>query len=224
MTQFKDKSAKNTENINAGLFTYPSLMAADILLYQTSLVPVGDDQKQHVEVARDIANRFNGIYGDVFTLPEAFIPKEGKRIMSLSDPTRKMSKSDPAGGCIYIMDKPEVILKSFKRAVTDSDAEVRYALGEKPGVTNLINIYAVATGKTPEAIEAEFAGQGYGAFKETVGDAVVELLRPTRERAEALMKDKAYLESVYRKSAEHANRVAQRTLQKVYKKIGFVAK
>jgi len=224
MTQFKDKSARNADNINAGLFTYPALMAADILLYQASLVPVGGDQKQHVELSRDIATRFNGVYGDVFQIPEPFIPKEGKRIMSLSDPTSKMSKSDPAGGCIYIMDKPEVILKSFKRAVTDSDGEIRYAPSEKPGVTNLINIYAVASGKTPEEIEAEFAGQGYGTFKETVGEAVVELLRPIRERAEALMKDKAYLESVYRKSAEHANRVAGRTLQKVYKKVGFVAK
>jgi len=224
MTQFKDKSAKNADNINAGLFTYPALMTADILLYQTSLVPVGDDQRQHVELARDIANRFNGVYGDVFTVPEAFIPKEGARIMSLSEPTKKMSKSDPAGGCIYLMDKPEVILKSFKRAVTDSDGEIRYAPGEKPGVTNLINIYAVATGKTPAEIEAEFAGQGYGVFKQTVGEAVVELLRPFREKAEALLDDKAYLESVYKKSADYANHVASRTLQKVYKKIGFVAK
>jgi len=224
MTQFKDKSAKNADNINAGLFTYPALMTADILLYQAALVPVGDDQRQHLEIARDIATRFNGIYGDVFTLPEAFIPKEGARIMSLSDPTSKMSKSDPAGGCIYIMDKPETILKSFKRAVTDSDGEIRYAPGEKPGVTNLINIYAVATGKTPAQIEAEFAGQGYGMFKETVGEAVVELLRPFREKAEALLADKAYLESVYKSSADHANRIAGRTLQKVYKKIGFVAR
>jgi len=224
MTQFKDKSAKNADNINAGLFTYPALMTADILLYQASLVPVGDDQRQHLEIARDITNRFNGIYGDVFTVPEAFIPKEGARIMSLSNPTNKMSKSDPAGGCVYIMDKPEVILKSFKRAVTDSDGEIRYAPTEKPGVTNLINIYSVATGKTPQEIEAEFAGQGYGVFKETVGEAVVELLRPFREKAEALLSDKAYLESVYKQSAEHANRIAQRTLQKVYKKIGFVAR
>ena len=224
MTQFKDKSARNTDNINAGLFTYPALMAADILLYQAKLVPVGDDQRQHVELARDIATRFNHVHGDVFTLPEAFIQKqtEGARVMSLVDPTRKMSKSEPTGGCIYLMDKPEAILKSFKRAVTDSGGEVRYDLAEKPGVSNLMSIYSVTTGRSFEAIEAEFAGLGYGAFKEAVGESVVELLRPIRERAEALMQDKTYLTEVYTEAANRAARVADKTLRKVHKKIGFV--
>ncbi|MCL2843381.1 MAG: tryptophan--tRNA ligase [Oscillospiraceae bacterium] len=224
MTQFKDKSTRNTDNINAGLFTYPVLMTADILLYQAELVPVGDDQRQHVELARDVANRFNGIYGDVFTLPKSFIPEEGARIMSLADSTRKMSKSEPAGGCIYLMDKPEVILKSFKRAVTDSGGDVRYDQAEKPGVSNLMTIYSVATGKSYDAIEAEFSGLGYGAFKTAVGESVVELFRPIREKAEALLADKAYLVSVYTDAADHAARAANKTLRKVYKKIGFVAK
>ena len=224
MVQFKDKSAKNADNINAGLFTYPTLQAADILLYQTNLVPVGEDQRQHIELARDIANRFNGVYGDVFTLPEASIPKEGAKIMSLSDPTSKMSKSDPAGGCVYLMDPPELIIKAFKRAVTDNDAQVRFYQKEKPGISNLMNIYAVATGQTYAQIEAEFSGKGYGDFKLAVGESVVELLRPFREKAEKLMGDKAYLAEVYSKSADHATRVAAKTLQKVYKKVGFVLK
>jgi len=226
MTQFKDKSARNVDNINAGLFTYPALMAADVLLYQTSLVPVGDDQRQHMELVRDIAIRFNGIHGDVFTLPEAFIPKttEGARVMSLVDPTRKMSKSEPTGGCVYLMDKPETILKSFKRAVTDSGGEVRYDINEKPGVSNLMSIYSTATGKSLAAIEREFDGQGYGAFKEAVGESVVALLAPIRERAEALMKDKTYLTEVYTDAANRAAHVANKTLRKVQKKIGFVAK
>ena len=224
MVQFKDKSAKNADNINAGLFTYPTLQAADILLYQTNLVPVGEDQRQHLELTRDIATRFNGIYGDVFTIPDVSIPKEGAKIMSLADPTSKMSKSDSAGGCIYLMDKPEVILKAFKRAVTDSDSEVRFDPANKPGVSNLMNIYAVATGKSHAEIEAEFSGKGYGDFKVTVGESVVELLRPFREKAELLMTDKAYLTDVYTKSAAHAARVASKTLQKVHKKIGFVAR
>jgi len=226
MTQFKDKSSKNTDNINAGLFTYPVLMTADILLYQANLVPVGEDQRQHVELARDVATRFNGVYGDVFTLPESFIPKttEGARVMSLAEPTRKMSKSEPSGGCVYLMDKPEVIRKSFKRAVTDSGGEVRYDQKEKPGVSNLMSIYSVATGKSFETIEAEFAGQGYGAFKEAVGESVVELFRPIREKAEALMQDKTYLTGIYTDAANHAAYVANKTLRKVYKKIGFVAK
>jgi len=226
MTQFKDKSTRNTDNINAGLFTYPALMAADILLYQANLVPVGDDQRQHIEVCRDIATRFNSVHGDVFTLPEAFIQKqaEGARVMSLIDPTRKMSKSEPTGGCIYLMDKPEVILKSFKRAVTDSGGEVHYDLTEKPGVSNLMSIYSVATGKNFDTIEREFSGQGYGVFKETVGESVVELLRPIRERAETLMNDKAYLAEVYTGAANKAARVADKTLRKVQKKLGFVAR
>ncbi len=223
MTQFKDKSKKNTENINAGLFTYPSLMAADILIYQADLVPVGDDQKQHVELTRDIANRFNGIYGDVFKLPEPFIPKVGARIMSLQEPTNKMSKSETdSGGCICLMDKPEDIMRAFKRAVTDSDTAVRYDVKAKPGVSNLMQIYAVATGKTIKETEKEFDGKGYGVFKQAVGEAVVELLRPIREEAERLLSDKAYLEKIYTEGAQKASYAANKTLRKVYKKIGFV--
>ncbi len=224
MTQFKDKSAKNADNINAGLFTYPSLMAADILLYQADLVPVGEDQKQHVEICRDIATRFNGIYGDVFKLPDPYIPKVGARIMSLTSPENKMSKSDKdPGGCIYLMEKPEDIMRAFKRAVTDCDTQVRYAPKEKPGVSNLMQIYSVATGADFGAIEREFAGRGYGDFKTAVGEATVELLRPVREEATRIMSDKAYLESIYREGAEHASYVANKTLRKVYKKVGFVA-
>ena len=223
MTQFKDKSAKNADNINAGLFTYPALMAADILLYQADLVPVGGDQKQHVEICRDIAARFNGIYGDVFKIPEPYIPQVGARVMSLTSPEAKMSKSDKdQNGCVYILEKPEDILRKFKKAVTDSDACVRYDTKEKPGVSNLMQIYAVATGRSFEAIEAEFAGQGYGAFKAAVGEAVVELLRPIREETNRLLADKAHLQEVYRAGAERASRVANRTLGKVYKKIGFI--
>ena len=225
MTQFKDKSQKNAENINAGLFTYPALMAADILLYQPDYVPVGGDQKQHVELCRDVAERFNGVYGDVFKIPEPYIPKVGARIMSLTTPTSKMSKSDhDQNGCVYLMEKPEDIARKFKKAVTDSDTErcVRFAPEEKPGVANLMSIYSACTGKTFEEIEREFDGQGYGAFKPAVGDAVVEMLRPIREEAQRLMKDKAYLESVYRAGAEKAEYIANKTLRKVYKKVGFV--
>jgi len=223
MTQFKDKSARNADNINAGLFTYPVLMAADILLYQPDFVPVGEDQKQHVEICRDIATRFNHIYGDVFQIPEPYIAKVGARIMSLSAPESKMSKSQPEG-CVFLMEKPEDIMRKFKRAVTDSDTErcVRYAPEEKPGVANLMQIYASVTGKTYEEIEREFDGKGYGAFKPAVGEAVVELLRPIREETERLLADKAYLESVYRAGAERAGRIAYKTLNKVYKKVGFL--
>jgi tryptophanyl-tRNA synthetase len=225
MTQFKDKSAKNADNINAGLFTYPALMAADILIYQADLVPVGDDQKQHVELTRDIAGRFNGIYGDVFKLPEPFIPKVGARIMSLQDPTSKMSKSEQdTGGCVCLMDKPEDIMRAFKRAVTDSDTRVRYDVKEKPGVSNLMQIYAVAAGKSVIETEKDFDCRGYGDFKQAVGEAVVELLRPVREEAARLLSDKAYLEKVYTEGAEKAAYTANKTLRKVYKKIGFVQK
>ena len=225
MTQFKDKSSKNADNINAGLFTYPVLMAADILLYQTDLVPVGEDQKQHVEITRDIANRFNGIYGNVFKMPDPYIPKVGARIMSLTSPDSKMSKSDKdPGGCIYIMQKPEEIMRAFKRAVTDSDTCVRYDPAAKPGVSNLMQIYSVASGLSFDQIENEFAGKGYGEFKPKVGEAVVELLRPIREEAERLMADKSYLEGIYREGAEKAAYTANKTLRKVYKKIGFVEK
>ena len=225
MTQFKDKSQKNAENINAGLFTYPALMAADILLYQPDYVPVGGDQKQHVELCRDVAERFNGVYGDVFKIPEPYIPKVGARVMSLTTPTNKMSKSDhDQNGCVYLMERPEDIARKFKKAVTDSDTErcVRYAPEEKPGVANLMSIYSACTGKTFEEIEREFDGLGYGAFKPAVGEAVVEMLRPIREEAQRLMKDKAYLESVYREGAEKAEYIANKTLRKVYKKVGFV--
>ena len=223
MTQFKDKSAKNADNINGGLFTYPALMAADILLYQADLVPVGGDQKQHVEICRDIATRFNGIYGDVFKLPEPYIPKVGARVMSLTSPENKMSKSDKdQNGCVYMLERPEDILRKFKKAVTDSEACVRFDPEQKPGVSNLMQIYAVCTGKTFDAIEAEFAGRGYGEFKGAVGEAVVETLRPIREETERILADKTYLEGIYRAGAERAAYVAGKTLRKVYKKVGFV--
>lgn len=227
MTQFKDKSAKNADNINGGLFTYPSLMAADILLYQPDYVPVGEDQKQHVELCHTIARRFNGIYGDVFKIPEPFVPKVGARIMSLTNPVAKMSKSENEDtGRILVMDPPEVIMRQFKRAITDSDTEncVRYDKENKPGVSNLMTIYSACTGKTFEQIEQEFAGCGYGKFKPAVGEAVVETLRPIREEASRIVKDKAYLEGVYRDGAEKAGYVAEKTLRKVYKKVGFAAK
>lgn len=224
MTQFKDKSAKNADNINAGLFTYPALMAADILLYQADLVPVGEDQKQHVEICRDIANRFNGVYGETFKVPEPYIPKMGARVMSLTSPEKKMSKSDQdQNGCVYLLEQPDVIMRKFKKAVTDSEACVRYAPKEKPGVSNLMQIYAACTGKSLESIELEFAGKGYGDFKTAVGEAVVETLRPIREETDRLLSDKSYLESVYRSGAERASYVANKTLRKVYKKVGFVA-
>ena len=225
MTQFKDKCAKNADNINGGLFTYPALMAADILLYQADYVPVGEDQKQHCELTRDIAMRFNNIYGETFKVPEPYIPKVGARIMSLGTPTSKMSKSDPQG-CVFLMDKPEEIARKFKRAVTDSDTEncVRYAPAEKPGVANLMSIYSSVTGKSFPEIEKEFEGKGYGVFKPAVGDAVIEALRPVREEADRILADKAYLQQVYTEGAQKASYVARKTLRKVYKRIGFVEK
>ena len=222
MTQFKMKSQQHADNITAGLFTYPVLMAADILLYQADLVPVGEDQKQHVELTRDIAQRFNGLYSDTFVLPEPFIPKMGARLMSLDDPTTKMSKSLP-DGCVNLMDTPEVIMKKFKRAVTDCETAVKFDKVNKPGISNLLTIYCAATGKTVEQAEAEFADQGYGVFKPAVGEAVVELLRPIREESQRIMDDKAYLESVYQEGAERARRLALKTLSKVQRKVGFVA-
>lgn len=222
MTQFKDKSQKHADNINAGLFTYPALMAADILLYQADLVPVGADQVQHLELTRDIATRFNGLYPNVFKIPEAYVPKTGARVMSLQDPTRKMSKSDEnVNGCVHLLDPPEVIMKKFKRAVTDSEAVVRYGEG-KDGINNLIDIYGAVTGLTREQIEKDFDGKGYGDFKTAVGEAVVEALRPIKEEYEKLRADKAYLESCYRKADEIAQRISQRTLSKAMKKIGFI--
>ncbi|MDE6767372.1 MAG: tryptophan--tRNA ligase, partial [Eubacterium sp.] len=181
MTQFKDKSQQHADNVNSGLFTYPCLMAADILLYQADIVPVGADQKQHLEIARDIAERFNGIYGNVFTVPEPYIPKNGARVMSLADPTRKMSKSDPnPKGTVFLTDEPNVIMKKFKSAVTDSEMSVRYAEG-KDGINNLMTIYSAVTGKSFDTIEAEFAGKGYGDFKTAVGEAVVAELEPVQK-------------------------------------------
>jgi len=225
MTQFKDKSSKHADNINGGLFTYPTLMAADILLYQPDFVPVGQDQKQHCELTRDVAIRINNLYGETFKVPEPFIPKMGARVMSLGTPTSKMSKSDPQG-CVFLMDSPEEIARKFKRAVTDSDTEncVRYAPDEKPGVANLMSIYGAVTGKSYDEIEKEFEGQGYGKFKPAVGEAVIETLRPIREEANRIIADKAYLQQVYTDGAQRASYIARRTLRKVYKKVGFVEK
>lgn len=224
MTQFKDKSAKHPEDINAGLFTYPALMAADILLYQADLVPVGIDQKQHLELARNVAQRFNNLFGNTFTLPDGYIPKLSAKVMSLQEPTKKMSKSDDnPKSYIAILDKPEAIIKKFKSAITDSDAVVSYREG-KDGINNLMSIYSSVTGKNFEEIEHEFAGKGYGDFKSAVGEAVVEELRPIRERFDDLMKNKDYLESCYREGAKKAEAFSQRTLDKVYKKVGFLAK
>ena len=222
MTQFKMKSQQHADNITAGLFTYPVLMAADILLYQTDLVPVGADQKQHMELTRDIANRFNGLYGNVFRVPEAYIPKTSARIMSLADPTKKMSKSDEnIKATIFLLDPPETIIKKFKSAVTDSEAEVVYREG-KDGINNLMSIYSSVTGKSFEEIQNDFAGKGYGDFKLAVGEAVADELRPIQEEYNRLMNDKAYLEACYKEGAEKALMISQRTLDKVYKKIGFL--
>ncbi len=224
MTQFKDKSAQHSDNINAGLFTYPSLMAADILLYQADIVPVGADQKQHLEITRDIAERFNGIYGNVFTVPEAYIPKSGARVMSLADPTRKMSKSDPnPKGTVYLTDEPNVIMKKFKSAVTDSEMSVHYGEG-KDGINNLMTIYSAVTGDSFEQIESDFAGKGYGDFKAAVGEAVVEELKPIQEKFNRYLADKVYLAECQRNGAELATKVSQRTLNKVMKKVGFLMK
>ena len=223
MTQFKDKSQKNADNINGGLFTYPALMAADILLYQPDYVPVGEDQKQHCELTRDVAIRFNNLYGETFKVPEPFIPKVGARVMMLNDPEKKMSKSDP-NGCVFLMEKPDDIQRKFKRAVTDCDTEhcVHYDAKAKPGVSNLMDIYSAVTGKTYAEIEREFDGLGYGAFKPAVGEAVADYLRPIREESERILADKAYLQSVYKDGAERAGAIARKTLRKVYKKVGFV--
>ncbi|MDY3845650.1 MAG: tryptophan--tRNA ligase [Eubacteriales bacterium] len=221
MTQFKDKSSKHADNINAGLFTYPSLMAADILLYQTDLVPVGIDQKQHLELARDIATRFNGVYSDTFAIPNGYIPKSGMKIMSLADPTSKMSKSDPnPNAIVHILDQKDDIIRKFKRAVTDSGCEVKYAEG-KDGINNLMTIYSAFTGKSFEETEHEFEGRGYGDFKMAVGEICSDALAPVREEFTRLMNDKAYLESVMKEGAAEAYRCARKTLSKVYRKVGF---
>ena len=222
MTQFKDKSAKNAQNINAGLFTYPALMAADILLYQTDIVPVGIDQKQHLELARDIASRFNLIYSDTFKIPEGYIPTDTMKIMSLQEPTAKMSKSDPnENAIVYILDSKDDIMRKFKRAVTDSDTCVRYS-EDKPGVSNLMTIYRAFTGKSFEEIEREFDGKGYGDFKMAVGEACSDGLKCVRDEYAKLIADKSYLESVMKMGAEDAFGYARRTMSKVRRKIGFV--
>ena len=222
MTQFKDKSAKHADNVNLGLFAYPTLMAADILLYKPDFVPVGADQKQHLEIARDIAIRFNNIYGDVFKVPEPYIPRVGARVMSLQEPTKKMSKSDEnVNSWIAILDKPEDIMRKFKRAVTDSEARVCVGEG-RDGINNLIGIYSAVTGKTADEIALEFEGKGYGDFKTAVGEAVVEELRPIRERYDTFISDKKQLEDIYKQGAERAFYTARKTASKAMKKVGFV--
>ncbi|MBQ8215086.1 MAG: tryptophan--tRNA ligase [Clostridia bacterium] len=221
MTQFKDKSARHSENINAGLFTYPALMAADILLYGADYVPVGQDQLQHIELARDVANRFNNLYSDTFVIPEGLLPKAGAKVMSLADPTKKMSKSDENPmAYVSILDPKDVIVKKFKRAVTDSGSEVKRG-EDKAGINNLITIYSAFTGKSPEEVEKEFEGQGYGAFKMAVGETVADTLAPVQDKFNALMGDKPYLESLMKKGSEQAYRRASKTLSKVYRKVGF---
>ncbi len=221
MTQFKDKSAKHADNINAGLFTYPVLMAADILLYQADVVPVGIDQMQHLELTRNIAERFNNIYGDVFTVPEAYIGKVGAKIMSLQEPSKKMSKSDEnLNGSIYLMDDPDTIMRKCKRAVTDSEGCIRYC-DEQPGIKNLIDIYSACTGKAPAEVVKEFEGKGYGELKPAVGEAVISVLKPLQDEFERLSKDKAYIDSIIKENAEKANYYATKTLRKVQRKVGF---
>lgn len=221
MTQFKDKAAKHADNINAGLFTYPVLMAADILLYQADYVPVGKDQQQHLEITRDIAQRFNSIYGDVFTVPEGYYGKSGAKIMSLQDPTRKMSKSDEnVNGSIYLMDDVDTVVRKCKRAVTDSDAEVRYS-EDKPGVSNLLDIYTACTGKTIAQAEQEFAGKGYGEFKLAVAESVNAILAPLHAEFDRLIKDKDYLDGIIKENDDKARYFANKTLRKVKKKVGF---
>ena len=222
MTQFKDKSARHSDNINAGLFTYPALMAADILLYQTDVVPVGIDQKQHVELCRDIAERFNQLYPGTFTVPEPIISKSGMKIMSLAEPTKKMSKSDEnANAVVYILDDKDTIIRKFKRAVTDSETSVRFAEG-KDGINNLMTIYSCYTGKTFEEIEREFDGKGYGDFKLAVGEACADALAPVQQKFHELLADKAFLEAQMKKGADEASYYARKTLSKVKRKLGFV--
>ncbi len=224
MTQFKDKSAKHADNINAGLFTYPVLMAADILLYQADVVPVGKDQLQHLEITRDIAQRFNAIYGDVFTIPEAYVGKSGAKIMSLQEPTKKMSKSDEnPNASILLMDDTDTIIRKFKRAVTDSESCICYR-DEQPGIKNLLDIYCACNNKTPEEAVKEFEGKGYGEFKLAVGESVANMLKPVQDEFAKLSKDKAYIDSIIKENAEKAGYYANKTLRKVQKKVGFPEK
>ena len=223
MTQFKDKSAKNAENINGGLFTYPVLMAADILIYNADLVPVGQDQTQHLEIARDIAGRFNGIYGDTFTLPEGYVPAAGAKIMSLAEPTKKMSKSDTnVNSFILMTDDKDAIVRKFKRAVTDSDGVVRFDRETKPGVSNLMCIYSTFTGKSNDEIAAEFEGKGYGDFKLAVAEVTADALAPVQAEYARILADKAYVDEVLKNGAERASRLANRTVSKVYRKVGLL--
>ena len=224
MTQFKDKSAKHADNINCGLFTYPVLMAGDILLYQANLVPVGKDQTQHLEICRDIANRVNGVYGNVFTIPEGYYSKTGASVKSLSDPTRKMSKSDVEDSFISVLDTPDIIRKKYRRAVTDSDASIRFDPENKPGVSNLLSIICALSGESMDEVVASLEGKGYGELKSRVTDVTIETLAPIQAEYARIIKDKAYMESVYRTGAERAGRLADRTLQKFMKKIGYVAR
>jgi tryptophanyl-tRNA synthetase len=220
MTQFKDKSAKHSDNINAGLFTYPVLMAADILLYQPDLVPVGNDQKQHIEIARDIANRFNGAYSETFKIPEPYMPKTGARVMSLSDPTSKMSKSDLGDGSVFLLDSKDIVIKKIKRAVTDSGSEVKYAEG-KDGINNLMSIYSAFTGKSFEEIEKEFEGKGYGVFKLAVAETVADSLAVIQDKYNVFISDKEQLNKILIEGAQKASYTAEKTLRKVYRKVGF---
>ena len=222
MTQFKEKSAKNPENVNLGLFAYPTLMAADILLYQADYVPIGKDQKQHLELARDVAGRFNSKYSPTFVIPDGIFPKQGAKIYNLLDPTTKMGKTDDnENGVVFLLDDPDTIMRKFKRAVTDCDTDIRYD-EQKPGISNLITIYSVITNKSIEDVEREFAGSSYADFKTKVGEAVVEYLRPIQQKHHELITDKEYLATVMREGAEKAHRIALKTLAKVYRKVGFV--
>ena len=223
MTQFKDKSAKHPDNVNGGLFTYPVLMAADILIYNADLVPVGQDQTQHLEIARDIAGRFNGIYGDTFTLPEGYVPASGAKIMSLAEPTKKMSKSDTnVNSFILMTDDKDTIVRKFKRAVTDSDGVVRFDREAKPGVSNLMCIYSTFTGKSNDEIAAEFEGKGYGDFKMAVAEVTADALAPVQAEYDKILADKAYVDGVLKDGAERAARLANRTVSKVYRKVGLL--
>lgn len=224
MTQFKDKSAKHADNINCGLFTYPVLMAGDILLYQANLVPVGKDQTQHLEICRDIAQRVNGLYGNVFTIPEGYYSKVGARVQSLQDPNRKMSKSDAEDSFISVLDTSDVIRRKYRRAVTDSLASIRFDPENQPGVSNLLSIISALTGEDMEKVVASFEGKGYGDLKAAVTDVTVETLAPIQAEFARVMKDKKYMEEVYREGAQRAGAIAERTLQKLMKKIGYVAK
>ena len=223
MTQFKDKSARNADNINAGLYTYPVLMAADILLYKADLVPIGADQKQHLELSRDVAERFNKVYGDVFVVPDAYIPKVGGRVMSLQEPTRKMSKSDPEDTYIAMLDEPSAIRKKLRRAVTDSENAIRFAPENKPGVSNLMSILSTLRGMTLDEVASLYDGKGYGVFKDAVADAVIETLAPIQERFRRFNSDKAYLEEVMTHSARRAEAIAAKTMAKVRRKVGLAA-